>query len=69
MRDKPHAIVLRVQVTGDGDHAWITDALGECARDLEAHEADGESPRLGLIHDDDDPGRFAWEIVAEVYSP
>lgn len=69
MRSHPHAIVLRIRVTGEGDHAWITDSLGECARDLEAHEADGSTPALGLVADPDDEGRFSWEIVAESYSP
>lgn len=64
-----HAITLRIRVTGNGDTAWITDALGECARELEAHEANGSSPTLGLIADSNDPGRYAWEIVAESYPP
>lgn len=65
-----HAIVLRIRVQDGFEEAasWITDSLGECARDLEAHEAEGNSPKLGLVPDPDDPGRFAWEIVAESHA-
>jgi len=63
----PHAVVLRIRVTEGADLSWLTDALGECARNLEAEEAEG--PRqIGLVADPDDPGRYAWEIVQETYS-
>lgn len=66
--EKVHAIVLRIPVSTDlssEGRAWITDALGECARDLEASEA--HNGGLGLIPDPDDEGRYAWSIVAESY--
>lgn len=67
---KPHSIVLRIKVADVSllGLSYITDSLGECARELEAHQAEGQLPRLGLIPDLDDAGRFSWEIVAESYT-
>lgn len=62
-----HAIVLRIRVVDGRASDWITDALGECARELEAHQADDTKDDLGLVADLDDPGRCAWEIVTETY--
>lgn len=61
-----HALVLRIPVTADADLGYLTDALGETARNLEVVAADHPN-RLGLVLDRDDPGRFAWSIVAESY--
>jgi hypothetical protein len=68
-----HAVVLRIQVQEPAHLAHLTDALGECARELEAHEARATDERsgvtrLGLVPDPDEPGRFAWEIVTESYA-
>jgi len=54
MKNDERTLVLRVPYRGD--RAMLTDALGECMRDLEAnhvHEA-------GLLLDPDDPGRYQW---------
>lgn len=59
-----HAITLRIPVRPHTDLAYVTDALGECVRSLECEEA--QHP-LGLVPDPDDPGRYAWAIVAESY--
>lgn len=66
-----HAITLRIRVRDEGINglSWITDSLGEAARELEVHEAEKRTPPLGLVPDPDDPGRFAWEIVVESYAP
>lgn len=63
----PHAIVLRISITPGADIAWLSDALGECARELERAEVGSNGP-LGLVLDPDDPGRYAWSIVKEAYS-
>ena len=65
-----HAVVLRIKLdrATSAGIAYLTDALGECARDLEAHEADAADPRLGLVADPEDEGRFSWEIAAESYT-
>lgn len=64
-----HAIVLRIPVNPEGHKAsLLTDAMGEFARNLEADEADENQPNVGLVPDDDDPGRFAWSIVHESYA-
>lgn len=61
-----HAITLRIRVSDDRGLSWIAESLGECARDLEAHEAEGND--IGLVPDPDDPGRYGWEIVSESYT-
>lgn len=64
-----HAIVLRILVnTADHNASLLTDAMGEFARNLEADETDDSQPNIGLVPDDDDPGRFAWSIVHESYA-
>lgn len=68
--DSPHAITLRIKVKPNANIDYITDTLGECARDLEATESSESSPQhLGLVPDENDPGRYAWEVVAESYTP
>ena len=67
-----HAVTLRIRINENSQDAlglsYLTDALGECARSLEDHEASQNEPVLGLVEDEDDPGRYAWEIVTESYS-
>lgn len=62
-----HAVTLRIKVKDDRNLAYITDSLGECARELEAVQAD-ETIDLGLVPDPMDYGRYSWEIVTESYA-
>jgi hypothetical protein len=68
-----HAVTLRIEINENGQDSlglsYLTDSLGECARSLEDHEASSTEPVLGLVPDQDDPGRFAWSITAESYPP
>lgn len=59
-----HALVLRIPVEAGANLALLSDAMGEFARDLESIEP---AENVGLVPDFDDPGRYAWSIVAEAY--
>jgi hypothetical protein len=62
-----HAVTLRIRVTDDRALALLTDSLGELARELEHTQSEGRTD-LGLVPDQDDPGRYWWEIVTESYA-
>lgn len=55
-------VTLRVAIDDTHDSAGLTDALGEFMRELELDEDRGDVDKLGLVPDENDPGRYDWSF-------